>query len=137
MPNPPETPKRPKLKPPPNYTSKSAQAKLFLLVVACMGVLYLVTEAAKPESWARFFGEPVAAPRVNGTQPASPGPPEQARGSLIVARFYEKKRQWDGALVYYNEVLIRDPQSKYADEAKQRIQGLGFDKKSIHQELYG
>ena len=23
------------------------------------------------------------------------------------------------------------------DEAKQRIQGLGFDKKSIHQELYG
>ena len=46
---------------------------------------------------------------------------EQARGSLIVARYYEKKRQWDGALVYYNEVLIRDPQSKYAEEAKQRI----------------
>jgi outer membrane protein assembly factor BamD len=49
---------------------------------------------------------------------------EQARGSLIVARFYEKKRQWDGALVYYNEVLIRDPQSKYADEAKQRIEEI-------------
>lgn len=46
---------------------------------------------------------------------------EQARGSMIVARFYEKKRQWDGALVYYNEVLIRDPQSKYADEARLRI----------------
>ena len=49
---------------------------------------------------------------------------EQARGSLIVARFYEKKRQWDGALVYYNEVLIRDPQSKYAEEAKQRIEQI-------------
>jgi outer membrane protein assembly factor BamD len=49
---------------------------------------------------------------------------EQARGSMIVARFYEKKRQWDGALVYYNEVLIRDPQSKYADEAKQRIEQI-------------
>jgi outer membrane protein assembly factor BamD len=46
---------------------------------------------------------------------------EQARGSLIVARFYEKKKQWDGALVYYNEVLIRDPQSKYAEEARRRI----------------
>jgi outer membrane protein assembly factor BamD len=49
---------------------------------------------------------------------------EQARGSLLVARYYEKKRQWDGALVYYNEVLIRDPQSKYAEEAKQRIEEI-------------
>ncbi|MGZ8940724.1 MAG: outer membrane protein assembly factor BamD [Limisphaerales bacterium] len=49
---------------------------------------------------------------------------EQARGSMLVARFYEKKRQWDGALVYYNEVLIRDPQSKYAEEAKQRIEEI-------------
>jgi outer membrane protein assembly factor BamD len=49
---------------------------------------------------------------------------EQARGSMIVARFYEKKRQWDGALVYYNEVLIRDPQSTYAQEARLRIDEL-------------
>jgi outer membrane protein assembly factor BamD len=46
---------------------------------------------------------------------------EQARGSLIVAQFYEKKKRWDGALVYYNEVLIRDPNSKYAEEARKRI----------------
>jgi outer membrane protein assembly factor BamD len=46
---------------------------------------------------------------------------EQARGGMIVARFYEQKKQWDGALVYYNEVLVRDPQSKFAAEAKQRI----------------
>ena len=49
---------------------------------------------------------------------------EQARGSMIVARYYEKRRQWDGALVYYNEVLIRDPQSTYAEEAKQRIEEI-------------
>jgi outer membrane assembly lipoprotein YfiO len=49
---------------------------------------------------------------------------EQARGSLIVARFYEKKKQWDGALVYYNEVLVRDPQSKYAEEARRRIEEI-------------
>ncbi len=46
---------------------------------------------------------------------------EQARGSLIVAQFYEKKKQWDGALVYYNEVLVRDPNSKYAEQARKRI----------------
>lgn len=49
---------------------------------------------------------------------------EQARGSLVVARFYEKKKQWDGALVYYNEVVSRDPHSEYAGEARQRIDEL-------------
>ena len=49
---------------------------------------------------------------------------EQARGSLIIARFYEKKKKWDGALVYYNEVILKDPQSNYAEEAKQRIETI-------------
>jgi outer membrane protein assembly factor BamD len=49
---------------------------------------------------------------------------EQARGSFIVAKFYEKKKHWDGALVYYNEVLIRDPQSKYAEDARRRIEEI-------------
>lgn len=49
---------------------------------------------------------------------------EQARGSLIIARYYEKKKEWDGALVYYNEVLLQDPQSTYAEEAKQRIEAI-------------
>lgn len=49
---------------------------------------------------------------------------EQARGSLEIARFYEKKGRWDGALVYYNEVLVKDPKSKYAEEAKLRIEEL-------------
>ncbi len=32
---------------------------------------------------------------------------EQARGNFKIAQFYEKEKRWDGALVYYNEVLIR------------------------------
>ena len=30
---------------------------------------------------------------------------EQARGSLMVARFYDDKRQLNGAMTYYNDVL--------------------------------
>jgi outer membrane protein assembly factor BamD len=49
---------------------------------------------------------------------------EQARGSLEIARFYEGKGRWDGALVYYNDVVNKDPNSKFAEEAKQRIDAL-------------
>ncbi len=49
---------------------------------------------------------------------------EQARGSYEIARYYEKKKRFDGALVYYNEVLIKDPSSKFAEEAKQRIDAI-------------
>ena len=46
---------------------------------------------------------------------------EQARGSFEIARYYEKHKKWDGAVIYYNEVLLKDPNSKFADQAKQRI----------------
>lgn len=49
---------------------------------------------------------------------------EQARGALKIAQFYEKKKRWNGALVYYNEVLVADPNSPYAEEAKKRIDAL-------------
>jgi outer membrane protein assembly factor BamD (BamD/ComL family) len=49
---------------------------------------------------------------------------EQARGSFQIARFYEKYRRWNGALVYYNEVLVLDPNSPYAGPARQRIDEL-------------
>lgn len=49
---------------------------------------------------------------------------EQARGAYNVAKFYEKDRHWDGALVYYNEVLIKDPESKLAAAARERIEIL-------------
>ncbi len=49
---------------------------------------------------------------------------EQARGSYQVAQFYERYRRWRGALVYYNEVLLLDPESPYATYARQRIEEL-------------
>ncbi len=49
---------------------------------------------------------------------------EQARGAMKIAQFYEKKKQWSGALVYYNEVIIKDPDSAAATEAKHRIEFL-------------
>jgi outer membrane protein assembly factor BamD len=49
---------------------------------------------------------------------------EQARGSFQIAKFYEKYKRWNGALVYYNEVLLQDPNSVYAAPARQRIDEL-------------
>ena len=49
---------------------------------------------------------------------------EQARGNFQTAKFYEKYRKWKGALVYYNEVVLQDPESTYATEAKVRIDEL-------------
>jgi outer membrane protein assembly factor BamD len=49
---------------------------------------------------------------------------EQARGALKIAQFYESKERWDGALVYYNEVLVADPNSKYSEDAKKRIEAI-------------
>src|SRR5437667_1780954 len=49
---------------------------------------------------------------------------EQSRGSFEIARFYEKKKRWEGALVYYNEAYLKDPNSQYAEQAKQRIDAI-------------
>ena len=49
---------------------------------------------------------------------------EQARGSFEIAKFYEKYKRWNGALVYYNEALVQDPNSPYAPEARQRLDEL-------------
>lgn len=52
---------------------------------------------------------------------------EQARGSFEVARFYEKKKRWQGARTYYNDVvniLRSEPNSPYAEAAKERIDAL-------------
>ena len=49
---------------------------------------------------------------------------EQARGSFKTAKFYEKKKKWDGALIYYNEVLLKDPESRLATTALERIDTL-------------
>jgi outer membrane assembly lipoprotein YfiO len=49
---------------------------------------------------------------------------EQARGNFQIARFYEKRKRWQGALVYYNEVLLKDPESSYGAIARERIEQL-------------
>jgi outer membrane assembly lipoprotein YfiO len=49
---------------------------------------------------------------------------EQARGSFEIARFYEKRHMWEGAQIYYGEVVIKDPDSKLAEEARKRIEGI-------------
>ena len=49
---------------------------------------------------------------------------EQVRGAFEVAQFYESSKKWDGAAVYYNEVLQLDPNSSYAGLARQRIEAL-------------
>jgi outer membrane protein assembly factor BamD len=49
---------------------------------------------------------------------------EQVRGNYEIAQFYEKNKKWNGALVYYNEVLQLDPNSTYAAQARERIQSI-------------
>jgi outer membrane protein assembly factor BamD len=49
---------------------------------------------------------------------------EQVRGNFEIAKFYEKSKKWNGALIYYNEVLQLDPNSRYAASARQRIEVL-------------
>jgi outer membrane protein assembly factor BamD (BamD/ComL family) len=49
---------------------------------------------------------------------------EQARGSFEVARYYESKKRLDGALIYYNDVLLKAPESQYAQQARERIEQI-------------
>ena len=49
---------------------------------------------------------------------------EQARGAIKVAKYYEKRKQWAGALIYYNEVLAKAPNSVYAEQARSKIAEL-------------
>jgi len=49
---------------------------------------------------------------------------EQARGNFETAKYYEKRSKWSGALVYYNEVVLHDPNSALATEARKRIEAI-------------
>ncbi|HEV2330296.1 MAG TPA: tetratricopeptide repeat protein [Verrucomicrobiae bacterium] len=49
---------------------------------------------------------------------------EQVHGAFQVAQFYEKSHKWDGAAIYYNEVLQLDPNSPLAETARRRIEVL-------------
>lgn len=49
---------------------------------------------------------------------------EQAAGAFAIARYYEEKRRWLAAEIYYNEVLLRDSESEFAEAARQRLSEL-------------
>lgn len=49
---------------------------------------------------------------------------EQARGAYETAKFYEKRKKWEAAKIYYNDALNKDPGSTYAEIARLRIQEL-------------
>ncbi len=49
---------------------------------------------------------------------------EQASGAFLIARYYEQKRRWLAAEIYYNEVLLRNPDSQFAEAARQRLAEL-------------
>ena len=49
---------------------------------------------------------------------------EQARGNLKIARYYEKRKKWAGANIYYNEVKDLAPGTEYAAIALQKIAEL-------------
>jgi len=48
-----------------------------------------------------------------------------ARGAFEVGHFYEKKKAYPSALMYYSEVLQRHPLSAWAVKAEERIKALG------------
>ena len=49
---------------------------------------------------------------------------EQARGSYDIAIYYERHHKWEGAKIYYNDVLAKDPNSPFAEESRQRIDAI-------------
>jgi len=49
---------------------------------------------------------------------------EQARGNFSIAQYYEKNKRWDGALVYYNAVVVGGPSSPLAEQARRRIAAI-------------
>ena len=62
----------------------------------------------------------------------------QAEGSYKIARYYERKRRLDGALIYYNEVvdiytrLVREPDSPRVKEARERIAIVGARRTALN-----
>jgi len=49
---------------------------------------------------------------------------EQARGNYLTARYYDKRRKWPAAMIYYNETYVQDPTGPYAEKARQRLDEL-------------
>ena len=46
---------------------------------------------------------------------------EQAEGNFKIAEYYEKRRKWDGAEIYYNEAVDLAPETEIGTKALQRL----------------
>lgn len=46
---------------------------------------------------------------------------EQARGNFNIARYYEKRKKWRGAEIYYDQAYRLAPDSEYGEQAKQSL----------------
>lgn len=49
---------------------------------------------------------------------------EQARGNYRIAQYYEKRKRWLGARIYYNEVVLQVPDTPAGVEARRRIDAI-------------
>jgi outer membrane protein assembly factor BamD len=49
---------------------------------------------------------------------------KMAEKSLITARFYEKIKKYESAIVYYKDIIERCPESSYVNEARNKIEEL-------------
>jgi len=49
----------------------------------------------------------------------------RAKGIYEVALYYEKRRQYRAALIYYEDLMAKFPLSPYAEEAQERIAAIG------------
>ncbi len=47
-----------------------------------------------------------------------------AEKSFMAAEFYEKQKHYDSAIVYYKDVLIKYPDSSFAEKAKAKVEKL-------------
>ena len=49
---------------------------------------------------------------------------KETQGSLNIARFYEKDKQYKAAYIYYNDVIQRNPDAPQAKEARRKVDQL-------------
>jgi outer membrane protein assembly factor BamD len=49
---------------------------------------------------------------------------EQARGLFHIGQFYEKNGRYKSALIYYNDVIEKNPESNWATQAKDKVAKL-------------
>ena len=49
---------------------------------------------------------------------------EQSRGLFQIGQFYEKRRNYTAARIYYNEVIEQNPRSDWANTAQRKLTAL-------------